>query len=326
MPSRRERTPGPREQPLAETSAGHVDSEQTRSEDLAAFEPGVVAHPGDVELIVIAHPDASAVGSRFRVPRKTSVTIGRADTTDLRLSGSTSLSRLHARLRLAGGAVTIEDAGSRNGTYVNGRRIEGPVELQSGDRLQVGGVHCKFLRELDVEAAYHDAMLELAIRDGLTGAYNRRYFDDDLEREIARARRHGHPLALILIDVDHFKVVNDTHGHVVGDQVLRETVTLLRASLRSEQVLARAGGDEFAVLCPETRAAEAGVLAERLRAAVGEHRMQSLATVSGVTCSFGVAELDDRDSAPTDLYARADRALYQSKDGGRNRVSVAADA
>ncbi|HVR28131.1 MAG TPA: GGDEF domain-containing protein [Thermoanaerobaculia bacterium] len=338
MASRRDRTPGHRERALqpgrlgaalarsagsAEPPASLTDAEQTVSEDFVAVDPSRYGDQGDVELIVIAHPDLEAVGTRFRVPRQPSVAIGRAEAADLRLAGSSSLSRLHARLRFAAGRITIEDAGSRNGTFVNGRRIAGAVELASGDRVQVGGVHCKLLRELDVEAAYHDALLELAVRDGLTGAFNRRFFHDELEREIARSRRHAHPFTLIVVDADDFKAVNDCHGHVVGDQVLREIANVLGESVRSEQVLARVGGDEFAILCPETCAAEAGALAQRLCAALAARSMPCLAGGETVTCSFGVAELAEGDGAATDLYEKADRALYRSKSEGRTRVTVA---
>jgi diguanylate cyclase (GGDEF)-like protein len=293
----------------------------TRTESFSAIERPDSGDLGETELIVIAHPEARAVGSRIRIPPIASVTIGRGESADLRLTGSPSVSRHHATFRFNERTIDIEDAGSRNGTFVNGRRIEGRVELISGDRIQVGGVHCKFLRELDVEAAYHDALLELATRDGLTGAHNRRFFEDELAREVARAQRAGHSLALVVLDVDLFKSVNDSYGHVVGDQVLRELVSVARGSLRSEQMLARVGGEEFAILCPETRGDDAAVLAERLRAAIAGHAMVCLADGGRVTCSFGVAELAPGGDAAAELYRRADEALYRSKTGGRNRVT-----
>ena len=307
------------------TPRKQVENEQTVSESRSAILPEVMGLGGDAELIVIAHPDAKMIGSRYRVPRMAAVAVGRADDADLRLTGSPSLSRHHATFRFSGDRATLEDAGSRNGTFVNGRRIERAVELASGDRIQLGGVHCKFLHGLDVEAAYHDALLELATRDGLTGAYNRRFFEEELEREVERSRARGLALALVLLDLDGFKRVNDEHGHVIGDQVLRELVAVARQSLGNERVLARVGGEEFAFLCRDSAGGAAAELAEGLRAAIASHGMECLAGAAGVTCSFGVAELRDRDRSGMDLYQRADQALYRSKGEGRNRVSVAVD-
>jgi diguanylate cyclase (GGDEF)-like protein len=307
----------------AKSRADGVDNERTVSESLAALTAPPRDAPGDAELIVIAHPEAKMIGSRYRIPRMASVVVGRADTADLRLHGSPSMSRHHATFRFVGGAATLEDAGSRNGTFVNGRRIAGPIALESGDRIQVGGVHCKFLHGLDVEAAYHDALLELATRDGLTGAYNRRFFEEELEREVERSRAHGYRLAVVLLDLDAFKHVNDEHGHVIGDQVLREVVSVARQCLGGEPVLARVGGEEFASLCRETGADDAQGIAERLRAAIAGHSLQCLDRAESITCSFGVAELAASDRSTIDLYRRADQALYGSKDAGRNRVSVA---
>jgi diguanylate cyclase (GGDEF)-like protein len=301
-----------------------LDSDRTVSESMAALAPGARAARGDAELIVIAHPDPKMIGSRYRIPRKSSVVVGRADNADLRLSGSPSLSRHHATFRFGGDAATLQDAGSRNGTFVNGRRIEGAVRLESGDRIQIGGVHCKFLHGLDVESAYHDALLELATRDGLTGACNRRFFEEELEREVERSRAHGLPLAVVLLDLDLFKRVNDQHGHVIGDQVLREVVSVALQCLGGEPVLARVGGEEFGFLCRDTGAPSAQAIAERLRTAIADHALDCLDRRQRITCSFGVAELAAGDGSPLDLYRRADRALYASKNDGRNRVTVAA--
>src|SRR5688572_16874911 len=253
-----------------------VDLEGTASESLSSIAPLPSLGLGDAELIVIAHPDPKWIGSRYRVPRLARVAVGRAEDVDLRLSGSPSLSRHHATFHFSGDTATLEDAGSRNGTFVNGQRIAGAVALESGDRIQIGGVHCKFLHGLDVEAAYHDALLELATRDGLTGAYNRRFFEEELERQIERARARDQRLSLVLFDLDSFKRVNDEHGHVIGDQVLRELVAVARGCLGSEPVLARVGGEEFAFSCREAAAAEAAVLAELVRRAIAEHRFECL--------------------------------------------------
>ena len=188
-----------------------------------------------------------------------------SDNVEISLPEVRSISRSHARLRYQGRKVTVEDAGSTNGTFVNDQRVDGPALLRSGDRFQVGSVHFKFLHEQDVEHAYHEAIYQMVMRDGLTEALNQRKFHEELAREFARAERHDRPLTLVLFDIDSFKDVNDTHGHLCGDMVLKQVAASVREHIRSEQVFARLGGDEFAVLCPETMLEGGLALAEKLR-------------------------------------------------------------
>ncbi len=159
-----------------------------------------------------------------------------------------------------------------------------------------------------------------ASTDQLTSAWNRRFFNRVLSTERARAARTGHPLTLILIDIDHFKAINDAHGHLMGDQVLIEMAALLQESLRATDYLIRWGGEEFAILTPELDEANGAQLAERLRDKVSNHRFSEGLVV---TISAGVAQLDDQD-VPTRWVSRADKALYSAKNNGRNRVVIAA--
>jgi diguanylate cyclase (GGDEF)-like protein len=216
----------------------------------------------------------------------------------------------------------LEDLGSTNGTFVNGVLIEEPTLLKSGDRFQVGSVHFKFLQERDVENAYHQAIYELMVRDGLTQISNKRKYEEEAVREVARARRYGRALCLILFDVDGFKSVNDERGHLCGDFVLKEIVTVVSDFFRKEQTFARIGGDEFAVLTPEAKADGARILAERLRARVAGHDHSYGGSEFRVTCSFGVAEFDPGMKGPQELFEAADRALYKAKQAGRNAVEV----
>ena len=166
-------------------------------------------------------------------------------------------------------------------------------------------------------------MYQSALRDRLTKAFNKKYFTDRLESELTFSLRHGSPLVLVMFDIDHFKKVNDTHGHQAGDLVLSEISTLLTAALRAEDVFARYGGGEFAVICRGTDVAQAQVVGERLRTAVKKHRFVHEGTSIPVTISIGIAALPDpavKDA--TDLVSRADKALHQSKHGGRNRVTI----
>ncbi len=278
----------------------------------------------EADVILIAHPENRRLGNRFRLPAGGSLEIGRAPTAQVSLPEVPSLSRSHARLRFAGRGVVLEDLGSRNGTFVNDRQVlDGPVELRSGDRFQVGSVHFKFLHERDVEHAYHEAIYQMVMRDGLTEVYNQRKFQEEATREFARAQRHDRPLALLLLDIDHFKQVNDTYGHLCGDAVLKQLAGRVAARLRPEQVFARLGGEEFGILCPETGVEGGTALAEKLRQMFEAEPFLAGATPFGVTCSFGVAGLAPGMNAFDDLVAAADAALYRAKREGRNRVEVA---
>ena len=189
-----------------------------------------------------------------------------------------SLSRKHARLRYVGSTVTIEDLGSTNGTYVNGQPIHGRTVLRSGDRFQTAAVHFKFLHEQDVESAYHLAIYELVTRDGLTEIYNKRKYEEEVQREFARALRHQRPLSLIIFDLDEFKQINDTYGHLCGDFVLKQVASLARELVRPEQMLARVGGDEFVILAPETERGRGGD--PGLEAARPDRRASTTATAT----------------------------------------------
>jgi diguanylate cyclase (GGDEF)-like protein len=223
-------------------------------------------------------------------------------------------------VRLAQGRVTLEDLGSRNGTYLNDRALQGPVELRSGDRFQLGNVHFKFLHERDVEHAYYEAIYEMVVRDGLTGIYNRRKFFEEGAREFARAQRHSRPLALLLLDLDHFKRVNDDLGHLAGDTTLKQLAARLQPLVRTEELFARIGGEEFAVLCPETDIERAGILAEKLRRLAGGTPFDAGGVLVPITVSIGVAVALPGMSRLEDLLRAADRALYTAKNEGRDRV------
>ena len=278
--------------------------------------------PGTADVVLIAHPENLLLGTRYPLARGEELEIGREPTCHISLPDVTSVSRRHARLTF-GEQIRIEDLGSTNGTLVEDQIVTGSREIRSGERFQVGAVHFKLLHERDVEHAYHVAVYELMMRDGLTGLYNRRKFEEEAQRECIRADRYHRPLSLVLFDADDFKSVNDTHGHLKGDAVLKKIAAAAQDLTRSEQVVARVGGEEFGVLCPEVGSDGAEALAERLREAIGkiEHRHQERSFA--VTCSFGVAAWDASRQSFSELYDAADAALYESKQGGRNRTTVA---
>lgn len=285
--------------------------------------PAVPPAGFEADVILIAHPENRRLGTRFRMTPGGALDIGRSPSAQISLPEVPSLSRSHARLRFTGNRITLEDLGSRNGTYLNDRAVRGPVELESGDRFQVGSVHFKFLHERDVEHAYHEAIHQMVIRDGLTEIFNRRKFQEEGIRELARAQRHGRPLGLVMFDIDHFKEVNDNHGHLCGDAVLKQLAARVSGLLRPEQVFARLGGEEFGILCPETSLDGGLALAEKLRTLFETSPYEIGRRPIQVTCSFGVAEAAAGMRGFDDLVEAADRALYRAKNQGRNRVEAA---
>lgn len=280
---------------------------------------------GHAILILIAHPDHECLGCRTRVEPGSELTVGRDSSCEIAFPEVPSLSRRHARVRFSEDGVVVEDLGSTNGTFVNDRRVYPAVYLASGDRIQFGALHFKFFREEDVEAAYHEAIHQLVMQDGLTEIANRRKFNEELSREFARAVRHERPLALVAFDIDRFKQINDSLGHLCGDFVLKRLTHICRKRLRPEQVFARMGGDEFAILSPETNLEGVRVLAEKLRTSIELYRFETDMVPDSfqVTCSFGCAEMAKFMESENQLVDAADKALYAAKNAGRNQVGSA---
>jgi two-component system, cell cycle response regulator len=266
-------------------------------------------------LIVLAGEN---LGQMFPI-RNAETVIGRAADASVRLKDD-GVSRRHARILHKEGEVFVEDMKSANGTLLNGQRVE-RAELQDGDKIQVGSTTIlKFTYADRLEEDFQQKMYEAALHDGLTQAYTKRYFLDRLPTEVAYARRHATPLSLLMLDVDHFKKVNDTHGHLAGDYVLVLIAQLISNALRTEDIFARYGGEEFLVLCRGVTVDNAALLAERLRARIETAAFEYQETHIPVTISIGVAAYVDQADAGTKLIATADAALYEAKRGGRNRV------
>ena len=271
-------------------------------------------------LIVIA---GSAVGEMYQL-RKESVVIGRDATCDLQMR-DIGISRAHAKIyKTSAGDSIIEDLGSTNGTYINGEQVV-KRPLNDGDRVQLGRTTIlKFSLSDDLEENFQKQMYESAVRDGLTKMYNRQYFDERLASEFSYAYRHFIPLSVIMLDIDHFKKVNDTYGHPVGDVVLRELSQTAMKSIRNEDMLSRYGGEEFSILARNTDAQAIITLAERIRAAVEAQAIPVSAGIIKITVSGGVSTLENRNHLrPEDLVQAADRGLYASKHAGRNRITPA---
>jgi two-component system cell cycle response regulator len=229
------------------------------------------------------------------------------------------VSRRHARVVPDAGGHLLVDLGSTNGTFVNGRAVA-RHRLAPGERVQVGPFVARYLRAGDAEAAELAALADLALRDPLTGLPNRRAFEEALRREVARARRSGVPLAIAALDVDHFKRVNDAHGHAAGDAVLAAVAARAAAALRAGDLLARVGGEEFTALLPGAGLDDAAEVAGRVRAAIAAAPIEAAGRSLAVTISLGCAALEPADQDGAALLARADDRLYQAKRAGRDRV------
>ena len=270
-------------------------------------------------LVVLA---GASVGEMYKIEGDKTV-IGRGQKAQIRLLDD-GISREHAQLVILKDRIVLQDLGSTNGTYCNGLKVEGNKELVDGDKILVGSTTIlKFTYHDNLDEIFQKQMYESALRDGLTKAFNKKYFTDRLESEFTFAIRHVSPLTLVLFDIDHFKKVNDTHGHQAGDHVLSEISTLLTAALRAEDVFARYGGEEFAVICRGSDVNQGQIVAERMRKAVEGHKFVFEGTHIPVTISVGVAGLPDasvKDAA--ELVSLADQSLYKSKHGGRNRVTL----
>lgn len=247
--------------------------------------------------------------------------IGRSSRADLTIDQE-SISRQHARIAFEGGCHVIEDLGSTNGTFVNDRSVTRAL-LDDGDQIKLGRSILKYMAGDNIEANYHEEIYRLMTMDALTQTYNRRFFNEALEREVQRSLRYRRELSLILFDIDHFKQVNDTYGHVAGDSVLRQLALVVKPRLRQQDVFARVGGEEFAVLLPEVETAGALIAAEKVRSIVSDARFLVNGEEFGCTVSVGVASFDARMSEPTMLYNAADQSLYEAKRSGRNRVVAA---
>lgn len=249
------------------------------------------------------------------------VLVGRSQEADLAIPHK-SVSREHCRIWRDGDDYRIRDLGATNRTRVNDDAIDESV-LADGDHIVVGETILKFISQTSVEARYHEEIYQLATHDVLSDLYNRRHFVEMADKEIARALRHGRPLALCIVDVDLFKPVNDRYGHISGDDVLRQIASIVKQHVRSDDIAARIGGEEFAVLLPESDATATLAFAERLRGAVAGTTFAPGGEPQRITISIGAAALVHPGGSRQSLMAAADAALYRAKDEGRNRVCMA---
>ncbi|RMH39468.1 MAG: GGDEF domain-containing protein [Deltaproteobacteria bacterium] len=265
-------------------------------------------------LVVIYGLD---LGKKYNLD-KPSLIIGRSSKADIQIDQE-SVSRNHCKIINTGKTIMLRDLGSTNGTYVNDELIDEYV-LRDGDFIKIGRSIFKFLSGDNIENAYHEEIYRLTTIDGLTQVYNKRYFLETLEREIGRAERYRRDLSLIIFDIDHFKKINDTYGHLAGDHVLKHLALVIRSRIRREDILSRYGGEEFAIILPEIDRHNATQFAEKIRRLIEKAVFRFEETEIPVTISIGVASWSPEYADASEFIKAADDKLYEAKMQGRNRV------
>jgi diguanylate cyclase (GGDEF)-like protein len=302
---------------------GPGDEDYSADEDLTPPVHLVAGEEGEKRpcLVIVA---GAQLGEIFPIDGE--LLIGRDKAAGLRLTEDKGVSRKHCKVLSSGDKVVLVDLGSSNGTYVDGERV-GAAErpLAEGAKIRVGQTTVLRYSRFDrAEERAQRQLLDEALRDGLTRAFNRRYFMQRLQAEIRYADRHQQPLCLLLLDVDDFKELNDSHGHQAGDRVLVQASEVVTGMLRVEDVFARYGGEEFAVLARNIPLDAALKMAERLRRQIARTPFLYAGQALAISLSIGVAIATGRpatDDAAEKLVEQADAALYRAKRAGKNRVS-----
>jgi diguanylate cyclase (GGDEF)-like protein len=268
--------------------------------------------------VVHIYPTGPGMGTRYPLSDSPMV-LGRGNDCDIRINDH-SVSRRHARIQPGADGYYAVDLQSTNGTFVND--IPASIcKLKDGDYLRVGNCIYRFLAGGNVEAEYHEEIYRLTIIDALTDIHNKRYLVEFLDRELARSARYARPLSLVMLDIDRFKQINETMGHLGGDFILRELSARIKGNIRKEELFARYGGEEFAVVLPETPSEGAMILSERLRVAVDSQPFSYEDKVYNVTVSLGVATTSgDETMTLSKLLQMSDEMLFKAKREGRNRV------
>ncbi len=216
----------------------------------------------------------------------------------------------------------LRDLGSKNGTIVNGKKITEPHELKHGDILVIGTTPLAYFVRSELEISADFQLRDLAANDPLTGLMNRRTMDVVFLREFERSLRYGRPLSVMMVDIDHFKSINDTYGHATGDEVLKIMAGILKSKIRVHDMVARYGGEEFALILPETEEDGAFLLSQRLMNAIRSYAFPTEKGELKLTASIGIAQWKEKNESLSGLIEKADQALYDAKRRGRDRVVI----
>ncbi len=254
--------------------------------------------------------------------KKGTITIGRAMDCKIVVEDP-RISRKHVQIKVNDKKSIIKDLGSTNGTFVNGKRINKYV-LQEGDKIHLSPMTIfKFLLGDEIEKIFHKELYQMGVVDPVTNVYNKRYFSDRLKQEFSFAKRHNRDLSLMIIDIDHFKKINDTYGHQAGDYVLGRIGDFLSTQTRQEDIVARYGGEEFVLILRDIGEEGASALANRIRYKVSKMPLSFEGKKMNITVSMGVVSLSEEYSFRTkdEFFEAGDRCLYHSKETGRNRTT-----
>lgn len=268
-------------------------------------------------ILVMTGP---TTGQTIYLETKDLWTLGRGTNCDLILQ-ETSVSRNHCEIRFRDQHWHVQDLGSSNGTWINGERIDSRP-LQSGDKIQLGSqMIVKFVLQDELEAQFQRELYESATKDALTSLFSKRYFLDQLDVEFNFHKRTGKPLSMIMCDIDFFKKINDSLGHLAGDAVLRDLGRTLFNILRKGDLAGRYGGEEIIFFLRETPLPGAVTFAERIRKIIENHLFIYEGKKIAVTVSMGVAtSVSGNFNSVPELIKTADDFLYKAKQSGRNRV------
>ncbi|MBC8133712.1 MAG: GGDEF domain-containing protein [Deltaproteobacteria bacterium] len=292
------------------------DSDHVRAKTVVTAISRITDRPlGKEACLVVIYGDE--LGKKYNLNSQ-SVVVGRSSKCEIQIDQE-SISRNHSKIVNTGKTLLVRDLGSTNGTYVNDEPIEEHV-LRDGDLIKIGRTIFKFLTGGNIENAYHEEIYRLTTVDGLTQISNKRFFLETLEREIARAHRYQRALSLVMFDLDHFKRINDTYGHLAGDYVLKQLASAVKQKIRREDLFARYGGEEFAIILPEIAVAAALTFAEKVRQLVEEQEFRFENTSIDVTISMGVAGINENVREVDALIKLSDEQLYAAKAAGRNQV------
>ena len=265
-------------------------------------------------------------GLSFQIEPHTEISLGRSPDADMQIV-DTGISRTHIRMYFDGASVYVKDLNSANGSYVNGTKLSGKIEIRNGDQISIGvSTVLKLSLNNQLDAEYKDYVEEQLSKDILTKAYNRKAFAHFLNSAYIQAKRDFSSICLFMIDVDNFKTINDTYGHQVGDKILKHIADKLIQTVRSADIVCRYGGDEFAVVCPNINSLKGLQLAERVRNNIENMNFTIGGNKINTTLSIGVSNYPDNEiKCVSQFIAYADKAMYKAKRKGRNQIGLISD-
>ena len=297
------------------------DESKTMSEKtIAKFKPSSNDRVSLARWPCLMILSGASIGETIRIIKNLSI-IGREPTCDIVIPED-GISRRHAKLEKKGDAFMLTDLESTNGTFQNSEKIASSL-LVEGDKIRLGEVLLKYTFQDDADLEHQNHLRDLAIKDPLTGLYNRRHFSESIVKEINFSTRTNQQLTVIMMDIDFFKIINDTFGHIAGDHVLKSISAAIQSQLRIYDTLARYGGEEFALLLRNTSLENGAILAERIRNKIEQLDIHFEGHPLRLTISLGLSTLiRGQTLLPEELIKRADQNLYKAKQTGRNKICI----